>query len=305
MGTALSRVKREGSKNLALRYRLVSAVVLIPIVAVLVYLGGPPFFVAALLIAALASHEFSALVRRAGHDPLYWFAMATTLLFLLDAQLTLGRVWLPDGSTAIRPALSLVILASLSWQMLRKVDTKEALISLGFLFSGTLYVGWLFRYYVLLRGLDSRLPGLALPGGLLLERGALWLALVVVAVWICDSVAYLVGSAYGRRKVLPRISPSKTWEGTLAGVAGAWLWGALAGSYLGMGVLAGSLLGLVIGISAVLGDLSESMIKRGAAAKDSSGLIPGHGGMLDRLDSMLFAGVVAYYFVVLFQFAGP
>ena len=301
----MGRVAQEGSRKLTLRYRVVSAVILIPIVALFAYLGGWPFFAAALLIGALASHEFSTLVRRAGHDPLYWLAMSATLLFLLNAKLSLSGLRLPDGTATIWPALSVVIIASLSWQLVRKVDAKEALISLGFLYLGILYIGWLLQYFILLRGLDGGLPGLWLPAGLVVERGALWLGLVVIAVWICDTTAYFVGSTFGRRRLLPRISPSKTWEGTVAGVAGAWLWGAIAGSYLGMGLLSASLLGLAIGIAGIVGDLAESLIKRGAAAKDSSGLIPGHGGILDRLDSMLFSGAVAYYFIVLFGFAHP
>ncbi|MCL4464462.1 MAG: phosphatidate cytidylyltransferase [Chloroflexi bacterium] len=303
MITPINKAVKVESRGQALVNRVLSATLLIPLIAFVVYIGGWPLLVLGLLVGGLAAHEFSNLVRRAGHEPLYWFTLLAVLLMLLDGQMATTGMRLADGTTLARPALSLVILASLTWQLVRHIEAREALTSWAFLFAGTMYIGWLLRYLLLLRGLDAALPDVALPAGLAVSRGALWLGIVVGGTWVCDTTAFFVGSAFGRHKLMPRISPSKSWEGTIGGVAATCLWGAAAGQLMSIGVLAGAGLGISLGVAAVLGDLGESLIKRGAAAKDSSRLIPGHGGLLDRLDSMLFAGVVGYYYLLLLGFA--
>jgi phosphatidate cytidylyltransferase len=149
------------------------------------------------------------------------------------------------------------------------------------------------------------IPLRALPDGLF------WILTVLVCTWVCDITAFFVGRRWGRVRLAPRISPGKSAEGAIGGVASAALAAILLGPLLtwllgtvGLGVI-GPLglarltgLGLVIGACAVVGDLIESFIKRQCGAKDSGALIPGHGGVLDRIDSVLFAVVGAYFFVV-------
>ncbi len=159
--------------------------------------------------------------------------------------------------------------------------------------SGALYIGWLGSYLVSLR---------ALPDGLW------WLWVTLPAVWLADSGAYFIGKRFGRHKLSPRLSPKKTWEGYVGGILfgslGSIGWVALWEIWLPASPiitpLKVALLGLAIAVITPLGDLGESMIKRQVGIKDSSHLIPGHGGVFDRIDSWLWAGVIGYYFVTWF-----
>ena len=118
--------------------------------------------------------------------------------------------------------------------------------------------------------------------------------LLFLIVWGCDSFAYYTGRALGRRKLAPRVSPNKTWEGTLGGLAGATLVGAAGGLWLlpALGPAWGAAAGALASSAGQVGDLVESMWKRGAGVKDSGTFLPGHGGFYDRIDSLLFAGPV-------------
>jgi phosphatidate cytidylyltransferase len=277
------------------------------VVVLFVWLGGWPFFALGVLAAIVGTHEFCSIVRRAGYRPLCLLTIMLSVTFLFDAQMALAGTTLPGGTVVSRLAISATILGSLIYLVLREDDARRALPNWAFVFAGALYIGWLLRYYLLLRGLDAHLDDVivGLPGiaSIALERGVIWLGLVIGATWACDTTAYFAGSSFGRRRLLPRISPNKTWEGTIAGVVAAGLVGSLAAPIMGMPVAWSIGLGLAIGVAAVFGDLSESLIKRSGHVKDASSLIPGHGGLLDRLDSMLFTGVTAYYYLALTQAA--
>jgi phosphatidate cytidylyltransferase len=154
--------------------------------------------------------------------------------------------------------------------------------------AGALYVGMPFNYYLLLY--TSR------------PQGLVWALFTIFAVVACDSAALLVGSRIGRHPFFKAISPKKTVEGAIAGVVGAvvvMLIGVSA--VIGVSPLHAIVLGLLVGVSAQVGDLVESQMKRIAEVKDSSNLIPGHGGVLDRLDSILFPPILVYFYVILFH----
>jgi phosphatidate cytidylyltransferase len=133
-----------------------------------------------------------------------------------------------------------------------------------------------------------------------LPDGFWWLLYGLLIGWTNDSAAYFTGVTLGRRRLWPRLSPKKTWEGTVAGWIGAALMGGLLMTVLPvqMSVVYGALLGAVGGVFALFGDLAVSMVKRQVKVKDSGHLIPGHGGFLDRLDSLLFVLPLVYYVVV-------
>ena len=161
--------------------------------------------------------------------------------------------------------------------------------------TGIVYVGWLGSYLLDLR----QLP-----------QGNWWLMLVLPVVWGADTGAYSIGAAYGKHKMTPRLSPKKSWEGYFAGLFTSVIVGeffAYAFSSLGyqplgslITPLQGALLGLLIGALAPLGDLGESMLKRQGGLKDSSNVLPGHGGFLDRLDTWIWGAVLGYFFIHFF-----
>jgi phosphatidate cytidylyltransferase len=130
-----------------------------------------------------------------------------------------------------------------------------------------------------------------------LDDGLYWLMIALLCTWVCDTAAYAVGKLWGRHKFFPAVSPKKTWEGAVGGLIGGLLAAVGLGRWLvGLSVGWGLLLGLAIVGAATFGDLAESVIKRQVGVKDSGQLIPGHGGMLDRIDSLLFVVPVVYYF---------
>ncbi|MFH1651258.1 MAG: phosphatidate cytidylyltransferase [Chloroflexota bacterium] len=149
--------------------------------------------------------------------------------------------------------------------------------------AGTVYVGWLFSYLVALR----------------LEAGREWLYFPVFVTFASDAAAFFVGRSLGRHRMAPRISPRKTWEGAAAGVVGAALLALVftlpSPLRLPLGVVPTVILGILVSVFGQAGDLAESLLKRTTGVKESGTLFPGHGGMLDRMDSIVFAGVVVYY----------
>ena len=151
--------------------------------------------------------------------------------------------------------------------------------------AAVVYVGFLGSYLVLLRDLD--------------DDGE-WVFLAVISTWIADTFAYFTGKLIGRNKMAPRISPGKTWEGTAGGIVGAIVAVVAIDLILDLPMSTGEALwlGAMLGPVAVLADLGESMLKRGAGVKDTSELVPGHGGLLDRLDSILFTVPLVYYFAI-------
>jgi phosphatidate cytidylyltransferase len=165
---------------------------------------------------------------------------------------------------------------------------------------GVLYVGWLSAHLLYLRELPA---SVGLPYG----AGAALVFLVFLPTWSCDTAAYAVGMAFGRRRLLPSVSPKKSVEGSLAGLAAALaatlaarLWFA---PFLSLGHAL--ILGLAIGVFAQVGDLAESLLKRVSRAKDSGEVIPGHGGVLDRFDSLYFTAPLVFYYVKLLVLRQP
>ena len=152
--------------------------------------------------------------------------------------------------------------------------------------AGILYVGWLLSFLVSLR----------------LDAGRGWLYLALFVTFGSDTAAYFIGKAIGRHKLAPQISPGKTWEGAIAGVFGAaivsFLFTLNTPLQLPLSYWQAILLGVLVSVFGQFGDLAESLLKRNFGVKDSGNLMPGHGGLLDRMDSVLFAGVVVYFWYI-------
>ena len=264
--------------------RTLVSLALLPVAAVVFYLGGAVYAAAWILVIGLAGFEYARMFRAGGYQP------ADVVVIAGIAVLVAGRAW--DGFESAAWIASLVILVAMTYHLTAyERGRDQAGTDFGITLGGLFYLGWLGAYLISLRNL---------PDGL----WWVWTALPVV--WLADSGAYLVGSRIGRHKMLPRLSPKKSWEGYIGGivfglVSGAVLpiaWQYLAGAPIAVTPLRGALLGLALGILTILGDLGESMFKRQAGLKDSGNILPGHGGAFDRIDSWLWAAVLSYYMIV-------
>lgn len=266
-----------------LRTRLLTASLLAPVVLGLTWLGGLPFAAAAALTAVLATAEVARLLHRAGLAPPSGPAL------LGSGGLVLGG--LPGGEPVTAAALALLLIAPPVSLLGRPGPTAPGVLGWLALLGGVLYVGGPLRLLVALRGTTTGPGWEALWGGASLPPGLVWTLAALLGTWACDAVAYGVGRRWGWRRLAPAISPGKTIEGTVAGVLAATLvvallvWRTLQSPW-------GLALGPLVGLAAVLGDLSESLLKRSVGVKDTGGLLPGHGGLLDRIDSLLLVTVV-------------
>jgi phosphatidate cytidylyltransferase len=284
--------------------RLLTAGVGIPAVAALVHAGGPVFLAAVIFLAAAALLELNKMAARKNLG-IYFFAGALPVFFLCLA----AYFW---GGRQLDSLVALAVLAILGEGVLRHKEDgcfyKSCFTLLAFC-----YIGIFFSRLILLRNLW---PNDALDtffGRMPAGEAVFWVTLA--GVWASDTFAYFVGTAFGRVKLCPAISPGKSWEGALGGflgcVAAVWILGGhvfgLEGfAPLGPGLLGATgkginlpLLGALIGIFAPLGDLAESWLKRFFGVKDSGALFPGHGGALDRLDSLLFAAPAVFAYLSL------
>ncbi len=292
-------------KNLGVR--TASAVVMIVLVVAAIYFDGLLLLGLAGAATVIAAAEFYAIARRAGYRPWYQVGIAAALLLCLraylDGDIMAGKASSEPGIGVELMVLALVLLLALGrvgqeWlraqQPAGRVDSVAAVRSpylawadLGLTLAGAAYVGGLLGYAPLLADIQPR-------GGT--GGGTAWLFMVLVGTAACDSGAYFVGSLFGRHKMIPHISPGKTWEGLVGGMLGALIAALLMSGELGLVLYEAAVLGLAICASAVTGDLAESLLKRAAGVKDSGHLIPGHGGVLDRIDSILFVLPATYFF---------
>jgi len=260
--------------------RLMVIALALPVGAGLIALGGVYFALAITLILGTAGWEYVRLFRMAGFEP------SSLLVIGGAAVLVVSRYfWGFDGAEI---QISALILLAMAYHLLAFERGRErAATDFSITLAGILYLGWLGAYMVSLRSIPE---------------GKWWVLLVLPAVWAADAGAFIIGRRWGRLKMSPRLSPHKTWEGYAGGIVFGVIVGALIAALWGlvspvMSPLRGALMGLVLAAVTPLGDLGESMIKRQVGAKDSSNLIPGHGGVLDRIDSWLWAGVIGYTMV--------
>lgn len=280
-------------------YRILTALVGIPLAFVLVFWpGGIPFAAAMGVISILGVMEFYKGVRKIGARPVEWAGLLAVLFFVFSA--TTFRY--TNGTTvgAIFPTvLTLLLILSFSVEMVRR--ERAPILNVGSTVFGSIYVGWLMSHLVVLRGVhlgvsESEL----LHWNPLRDPGACLVMLTFLGTWACDTGAYFIGRSFGKTRLAPRLSPNKTWEGAAGGFASSIVVTLIAGYIIHLPPVHSLALGALFGLLTQLGDLSESSIKRELDIKDFGTLVPGHGGILDRFDSILFTGPVAYYYAVLF-----
>ncbi len=273
-----------------LRERARSAAILAPPILVALLLGGPFIALVVGIAVVVGALEVFRLLTAAGHAS---FPLLGVVLALVVALADSVRP-LPDGTGLVLAGVGLVLIGSVA---ITRPDPREGLASLITTTFGALYVGLL--------GFVPRLAAADVPvvtgsplGWLGGDRA--WVLVLLLTVWTYDTAAYAVGRRFGSRHFIPHISPGKTVEGVAGGAVGAIVICTLLVAATGRDAIAGFFLGFAIAAAAQVGDLVESMLKRAAGAKESGRLIPGHGGLLDRIDSFLFAAPVAFLYVVAF-----
>lgn len=271
-----------------LRERVLSAAILVPPVVVALLLGGPWIVAVVALATGLAAIEAFRLLRAAGHPSLPTLGTVLALAIVADA----AAPQLVAGSGLLLGAIGIIVIALGVFAL---PDPPDAIATWMTTVFGALYVA-LLGFVVRLGHAAPALPADAPLAGLGAERG--WILLLIVGVWAYDTGAYFVGRRVGGPRFLQHISPSKTYAGLIGGLLVATLVTAAMLAGLREDPLAALVLGPLIGLAAQAGDLAESLLKRAAGAKDSGSLIPGHGGILDRIDSFLFAAPIVTLYVV-------
>jgi phosphatidate cytidylyltransferase len=264
--------------------RTIVSLILLPIGLALIVIGGPLYAGFITLILGLAAWEYDRIMRTGGYKPASALVVGGAVLIALLRAV--------DGFESSGWVISLILLASLTYHLFKfERGESQAATNFGITVGGAFYLGWIGAYLISLRALPD---------------GKWWVLVMLPAVWFADSGAYLVGSRFGRHKMTPRLSPKKSWEGYLGGilfsVVGTMLLVLLMQKWFTFGIMispwSGAFIGLIMSVISPLGDLGESMFKRQVGVKDSGNLIPGHGGVFDRIDSWLWAGVIGYYTIL-------
>ncbi len=270
------------------RDRARSAAILVPPLLLGVWLGGPWILVLVGVVVVLAGIEAFRLLTAAGHTSLPLLGVVLAFVVALGDSVK----ELPGGSGLLLAAVGIVLVGT---GALTRLDPREGLALFATTPFGAMYVG-LLGFVARLASSDSPVDPASVLGWIGPNRA--WILALLLVVWAFDTFAYFTGRRFGRHPFMAHISPSKTLEGVVGGLVAAAIVGAVLVAAFGRPWLAGLGFGLVLAAAAQAGDLAESMLKRAAGAKESGTLIPGHGGMLDRVDSFLFAAPVAYFYVV-------
>lgn len=262
-----------------LRWRILSALLGIPVLLAVAYLGGLYLATVVGVLIIIGTGEFIRLARAIRLQPHRLMTSLGGLSFLVGAYLSSRGLISPDW---LAPVLLAVVGVNLGLLVITYPRYTLSDSAVGVF--GSVYVGWLLSHLFLLRDLAP--------------QGFDYLLLTLILTWSTDTGAYFTGRAIGRRKLAPQVSPNKTLEGALGGVAGSLLAAMLLYYYKPVFPLELCLgLGILVSILGQFGDLVESALKRLSGIKDSGHLIPGHGGVLDRFDSLLLTGPAVYYYL--------
>ena len=263
--------------------RTITSLVLAAIGIPAIILGGVYYFALIVLFLGVAAWEYGRIFGKVDCK------VSGVILIGGVVLIATMRTFFPDLATA---ALTLSILACMTWHLLDYENGRDRAASdFAVTTAGIVYLGWIGAYLINLR---------AMPGGLW------WLLIVLPTIWLADMAAYFVGIRFGKHLLSPRLSPKKTWEGywagvvfgTLSSIGLVILWHSLGGPAVVW--WQGAALGAALSILTTLGDLGESMFKRQAGVKDSSNIFPGHGGVLDRIDSWLWGAALGYLIITWF-----
>ena len=286
-----------------LTQRILVAAIGIPIV---VYICFQSFSLLglSLIIALLAVHEFYGLAKAKGFVPQVAIGMALT------AAIVLGfapfRLHIHSETSDLMPLLLIAgVIATMTAEMFR--GYPNPIVQISTTLAGAVYVGvglggffGVHEYFFIHAALGSASMA---TSEISLQAGYFTVSMLA-SIWICDSAAYFIGKPFGKHKIAPSISPNKSWEGGIAGlIAAIATWAAaraLIPELAGISIVTVFAMGIIVGVLGQIGDFAESLLKRDAGVKDSSSLIPGHGGVLDRIDSILFVAPITYFYLSVF-----
>jgi phosphatidate cytidylyltransferase len=279
----LTTGRQESCYNTAmLKHRVITAALGIPVIILAIWLGAPWFSLLIATAALVGTYEFYRMGGLDMRNPLLHLGL------LLALALVLSPHYARSGPAVLPMVITAAMLVSLV-SLLRIQPREGAFRNWAWIMAGALYVGWMLSHWLNLRGL---------------EDGRSWVYLTMLTVFANDTGAFFVGRALGRHKLAPAVSPAKTWEGAAGGLVCSILGAIVIAlvlslvseyTFVGWQVI---VLGIIVSIFAQLGDLVESLLKRNTGTKESGGLLPGHGGVLDRFDSIIFVGAVVYYYVL-------
>jgi phosphatidate cytidylyltransferase len=265
-----------------LKKRVISASILLPIVIGLIALGSWPYQLLIAVVTAFAGYEYTQMFKKKD------YRLSTLLVALTALTWEASAVW-PDSPwrfTGVTAAILITMLFAV-YRLSQHPSLPNPAEQWAMTVAGGSYLGLGGAHLILLR---------ARPGGFW------WTITTLIVVWVSDSAAYFVGKRWGRHKIAPNISPGKSWEGYIAQVfSGAvigslmgWLWPTLSSADLSLNVWRGLILGSIVSALCPVGDFFVSMMKREVGVKDTSNLIPGHGGVFDRIDTVLWAVILAH-----------
>ena len=265
-----------------LKHRVITAAVGVPLVILAIWFGDPwPWFSLLIAAAALAgTYEFYHMANFDRREPLIYLGLLWSLALVLSPHYR--------NLDVLPIVITVTMLISLIWLLLRP-SREETFHDWAWTIVGALYVGWMLSYWLNLRDLQD---------------GRNWVYLAMLATFANDTGAFFIGRAKGKHKLTPAISPAKTWEGAIGGLISAILAAIVIAMVLNLispftfkywQII---LLGFLVSLFAQLGDLVESLLKRNMGVKESGNLLPGHGGILDRFDSLIFVGAVVYCYVI-------
>jgi len=272
-----------------LKHRVITAAVGVPLIILAIWFGDPwPWFSLLIAAAALAgTYEFYHMANFDRREPLIYLGLLWTLALVLSPHYRS-----PDVLPIV---ITTTMLISLIYLLCRP-SREKAFRKWAWTIVGALYVGWMLSYWLSLRGL---------------EDGLNWVYLAILTTFANDTGAFFIGRARGKHRLAPAISAAKTWEGAIGGLLSgiaaavviATILNRLSQQFNEIPLFTFPywqiiLLGFLVGLFAQLGDLVESLLKRNTGVKESGNLLPGHGGILDRFDSLIFVGVVVYYYVI-------
>lgn len=265
--------------------RILVSVLTIPLIIFISYIGSIPFFVFVMFISLLSYYEFSSFIKKIDINVNFWVGFGGILFSLLNNLFH----FLDTYSFII--FFMLILSAS---ELFR--NEKSPISNIGSVLFAVIYIGFFSSAVI---GIREIYPYV----GNLYERGGYIIISIFATIWICDSAAFFGGTALGKHKLFPRVSPKKSWEGAIFGFIFA----------IGTMILAKLIvleffswntviaIGIIIGIFGQIGDLFESLLKRSVDIKDSSNLIPGHGGIFDRFDSLLFTAPIIFLYLTYFS----